>query len=141
MILVFAVMFFGKSTAQMAMSGAIFSENPARFNGRIVTVKNVQVVFESQNSMPGAVAPANSNQNTTNSANGVLQRCNFPRGFKAMDILFLENPDFKGCFFMPESMYQQLKKEVGGSRKVDIQLTFRGDNRTGYNVTSYRLGK
>jgi len=36
-------------------------------------------------------------------------------------------------------MKQQLDREMG-HENAPAQLTFRGDSRTGYNVTFYRLG-
>ena len=41
---------------------------------------------------------------------------------------------------MSDMMKTQLDRELGG-QQVDAQITFRGDYRTGYNVTFYRLGR
>lgn len=136
----------GSSRGQMAIAGGIFAENPTRFNGRMITVKNIRLNMNTSGTISGAVPPASvPGGNVNNGPSGVsgsaLQRCNPPRGFKQLDVEFSEKPEFESCFFMAESMYNQLKKETLGQNKVDVQLTFRGDNRTGYNVMSYKLGK
>jgi len=41
---------------------------------------------------------------------------------------------------MAANMKAQMDRELGG-QNVDAQITFRGDYRTGYNVTFYRLGQ
>lgn len=138
--------FIGSSRGQMAIAGGIFAENPTRFNGRMITVKNIRLNLNAQNSISGAVPPVNQpggnvNNGSIGGASSTMQRCNPPRGFKILDVEFIEKPEFESCFFIAESMYNQIKKETLGQGKVDVQLTFRGDNRTGYNVMSYRLGK
>jgi len=139
----------GSSVAQMAIPGVVFADNAARFNGRKVTLKNVQVDMTSQMSIStGAIAPAPLNGPTTALTPGTIgpvgptsvqSPCRPPRGFSKVDIKFLEKPEFKTCFFMSDVMYNNLKREAGG-QSVDAQITFRGDSRTGYNVTFYRLG-
>ena len=44
--LLFAVAFavVGSAMAQMAIPGEVFAGNPARFNGRKVTIKNIEIV-------------------------------------------------------------------------------------------------
>lgn len=145
-VILITIGLIGGSRGQMAIAGGIFAENPTRFNGRMIAVKNIRLNISTTGSISGAVPPASvPGGNVNNGPNGVagnaLQRCNPPRGFKQLDVEFTEKPEFESCFFMAESMYNQLKKETMGQGKVDVQLTFRGDNRTGYNVMSYRLGK
>ncbi len=145
-VMLITIGFIGSSKGQMAISGGIFAENPTRFNGRMITVKNIRLNLNSHNSVPGTVPPVNppgGNANNTpiGGVGSNIQRCNPPRGFKMLDVEFIEKPEFESCFFIAESMYNQLKKETLGQGKVDVQLTFRGDNRTGYNVMSYRLGR
>ena len=59
---------------------------------------------------------------------------------KEVDVDFISAPEYKGCFFMSDAMFTQLMREAGG-QSVDAQITFRGDSRTGYSVSFYRLGK
>lgn len=134
------------SLAQIAIPGVVFADAPARFNGRKVTIKNVQVGPNTQSVMSSAVAPMSLSGpiQATPGAIGPAQQtstpCRPPRGFAKLDVKFLEKPEFEGCFFMAQSMYNQLQREIGG-QMVDAQITFRGDYRTGYNVSFYRLGK
>jgi len=145
-----AIGMIGSSVAQMAIPGVVFADNAARFNGRKVTLKNVQFDMTSQMSVAtGAVAPAPLNGPATALTPGTIgpvgpvavqAPCRPPRGFSQVDIKFLEKPEFKACFFMADVMLNVLKRDAGG-QSVDAQITFRGDARTGYNVSFYKLGK
>jgi hypothetical protein len=137
----------GSSVAQMAIPGEIFADAPARFNGRKVTLKNIQLV----GTMPGTnqaaivgspVGPLNAGPGAVGpvTPTTVHSPCRPPRGFSKVDVFFTGKPEFKTCFFMSDMMKTQLDRELGG-QQVDAQITFRGDYRTGYNVTFYRLGR
>ena len=135
----------GSSVAQLAIPGEIFADNPSRFNGRKVTIKNIQldgtatmggsVGIIAPSPVGGMVAPGP--VGSPSSPN--VHPCRPPRGFSQMEILFKGKPEFKACFFMADNMKKQMDRELGG-QLVDAQITFRGDYRTGYNVTFYRLG-
>ena len=60
--LLFAVGFvvIGSSMAQMIIPGEIFAANPARFNGRPTTIKNIEIVQESATGGPSIGGPAGS---------------------------------------------------------------------------------
>ena len=133
----------GSTFAQMAIPGEVFASNPNRFNGRKVTIKNIVIKSESVginnstitgpvnlNLAPGAIG--------TPSAPKVTP-CRTPRGFSKLDIFFKAAPEYNACFFMADNMREQLYREVG-MEDVDAQITFRGDSRTGYMVSFYRLG-
>jgi len=47
----------GSSVAQLAIPGEIFAQNPSRFNGRKVTMKNIELV-STQNLNGSMVSPA-----------------------------------------------------------------------------------
>lgn len=133
----------GATFAQMAIPGGIFADNPARFNGRKVTIKNIAI--KSEDSHPTTISVLSGPSNIAANGNvGASQPrvapCRPPRGFEKVGVFFIEKPEFEGCFFMAKSMYDQLQRELGG-HNVDAQITFRGDYRTGYNVTFYRLGQ
>jgi len=137
----------GSSMAQMSIPGEVFAQNPARFNGRKVTIKNIELVSSTLNGGPNMVSPSP----ITGTISGPLTvgqvgptspsvtPCNPPRGFSKISVFFKGEPEFKGCFFMVDTMKSQLEREMGG-QNIDAQITFRGDYRTGYNVTFYRLG-
>ena len=144
-----AIGMIGSSVAQMAIPGAAFADNPSRFNGRKVTVKDVTVnPSNSVLTLSPAVAPAPLTgpvQMPTvapgpTGTNTTVTRCNPPRGFSELNVNFKDAPEYKGCFFMADAMFNQLKRSTGG-QSVDAQITFRGDARLGYNVSFYKLGK
>ncbi len=143
LILVLTLGIVCDSFSQMAISGGIFAENPARYNGRMVTIKNVRLNLSAQNRSVGvsSVGPAGSGliPQGSSAVAATTPSCLPPKGFNQVDIVFIEKPDYRGCFFMSEALYNQCKKEVKGKTSVDVQITFRGDNRTGFNIESYRL--
>ena len=136
----------GSSIAQMAIPGGIFADNPNRFNGRKVTIKNVQIdMNDLMGSNQATISPSNGPVSLSSVAPGpngqtATMNCRPPRGFEKVSVFFMEKPDYKTCFFMAKPMFEQLKRETGG-QTVDVHLTFRGESRTGYNVTFYRIGK
>ena len=143
-----AIGMIGSSVAQFAIPGAAFADNPSRFNGRKVTLKEIKVNFSDQITTSAvAVAPAPLTgpvqmPQVAPAANGAgtSTPCNPPRGFSRVNIDFNDAPEYKGCFFMADAMHKELERQVGG-QSVDAQITFRGDARTGYNVSFFKLGK
>lgn len=145
---VVALGFVATSMAQMAIPGKVFADNATRFNGRKVTLREVKLNM--------SVSKTTSNVNVIKpmSLNGAIMAkpitapgsrqpiitCRPPRGFKEVDVDFISAPEYKACFFMSDAMFTQLMREANG-QSVDAQITFRGDSRTGYNVSFYRLGK
>jgi hypothetical protein len=146
-LVVLAVAVVGSAVAQMAIPGEVFGDNPARFNGRKVTIKNIQLVGSALSSN-GSIAPAplntvsgpiNVGQVGPVAPTATQTPCRPPRGFEKVEVFFKAKPEYKACFFMAANMKAQMDRELGG-QNVDAQITFRGDYRTGYNVTFYRLG-
>ncbi len=143
--LLFAVAFavVGSAMAQMAIPGEVFAQNPSRFNGRKVTIKNIEIVKTSATGGPAIGGPAGSlNQGApgpAGSPSAPAAPCRPPRGFSEIGLNFIGAPEYKGCFFMADNMKTQLDRECGHD-KTPAQITFRGDSRTGYNVSFYRLG-
>ena len=149
LIALFTLSFIGSSVAQMAIPGAVFASKPASFNGRQVTIKNIQLDFSSQkvHGFIGPVAPVGGPGTVSVGPGPVgsptapnVTPCNPPRGFQKLEVEFLEKPEAKACFFMSDAMYNELQRQ-SGNQKIDAQITFRGDYRTGYNVTFYRIGR
>jgi hypothetical protein len=137
----------GSSVAQMAIPGEIFADNPSRFNGRKVTIKNIQLDgTQTMGGSKGVIAPAPLGGSVSAAPGPIgtpsapnVHPCRAPRGFSEIQVVFKGKPEFKGCFFMADNMRTQLFRELGG-QLIDAQITFRGDSRTGYAVTFYRLG-
>ena len=142
---VLAVAVVGSAVAQMAIPGALFADNPSRFNGRKVTLKEIQIVPTALPGTSGAIGPAGGSVTAAPGPIGSptapnVHPCRPPRGFSQVEISFIGKPEYKACFFMADNMKAQLDREMGG-QTVDAQITFRGDSRTGYAVTFYRLGR
>jgi hypothetical protein len=131
------------SLAQMAVSGEIFASNPARFNGRQTTIKNVQIVKNIGTNGPSIGGPSGSFQvgapGPIGSPTQPTTPCRPPRGYSEINVSFNGAPEYKGCFFMVDAMKAELDRQCGHT-ETPAQLTFRGDSRTGYHVTFYRLG-
>jgi hypothetical protein len=144
--LLFAVAFaiIGSAMAQMAIPGEVFASNPARYNSRKVTLKNLEIV--KTDGTTGATiggAAGTLSQGAPGAAGTpsapVTTPCRPPRGFSEVSVFFKGEPNYKGCFFMADNMKQQLDRECGHDR-TPAEITFRGDSRAGYLITFYRLG-
>ncbi len=139
-----AVAMISSAFSQMVIPGETFAKNPTAFNGRKVSVKNITIT--ATNATPtGVVAPvqaASANAGTlapgANGNNTQVVRCNPPRGFKQLDVTFLAAPDYEGCFFTTDKMYSSLAAASNGT-PLNMEITFQGEARTGYNVSFYRL--
>ena len=145
MLSLLAIGMMGSSIAQMAIPAGIFADNPTRFNGRKVTLKNVQIDFNDLAAQNGVIAPGPANLNAAPGPVGTptapkVAPCRAPRGFTQVKVFFLEKPEYNACFFMANSMYEQLKRETGGVT-TDARITLRGDSRIGYHISFYRLGQ
>lgn len=141
LLVVLTIGMIGSTFAQMAIPGEVFASNPQRFNGRKVTIKNIvlrdSVVISSTNIVQPLNGPVSIGNAPTNSQRQLP--CRPPRGFSEIDVFFKAKPEYIGCFFMADNMKAQLDRELGGE-SVEAQITFRGDYRTGYMVSFYRLG-
>lgn len=141
---VLAVAVVGSAVAQMAIPGEIFANNPSRFNGRRVTLKNIEIVkADPHTGGPAIGGPAGSFQSAPGAVGTpsapTVQPCRPPRGFSEVSIFFTGEPAYKACFFMADNMKQQLDRELGDT-KTPAMINFRGDSRMGYHITFYRLG-
>ena len=97
-----AIGMMGSSVAQMAIPGGIFADNPTRFNGRKVTVKNVQIDFNDLAVSNGVIAPNPVNLNVAPGPIGTptspkVTPCRAPRGFTKVKVFFLEKPEYNAC--------------------------------------------
>ena len=141
---VVAIAVVGSAVAQMAIPGEIFAGNPARFNGRKVTLKNIELVKADLDQggpaiggPAGAVHGAPGAVGTPNAP--VVAPCRPPRGFTKVEVFFKGAPEYKACFFMASNMKEQMDREIG-HENTPAQITLRGDARMGYMISFYRLG-
>jgi len=141
---VVAIAVVGSAVAQMAIPGEIFAGNPARFNGRKVTLNNIELVkADLDHGGPAIGGPAGAVHGAPGAVGTpsapATHPCRPPRGFSKVEVFFKGMPEYKGCFFMAENMYNQLMRECA-HENTPAQITFRGDSRIGYMVSFYRLG-
>ena len=145
---VLAVAVVGSAVAQMAIPGEIFAQNPSRFNGRRVTLKNIEIVKTNAHNGSVAVGPViGSSAAVLQNAPGAVGTpsapavapCRPPRGFSEVSIFFKGEPTYKACFFMADNMKTQLDRELADTN-TPAMINFRGDSRMGYVITFYRLG-
>jgi len=143
-LVVLAIAVVGSAVAQMAIPGEIFASNPARFNGRKVTLKNIELVKADLNhGGPAIGGPAGALHGApgavgTPSAPST-HPCRPPRGFTEVGVFFKGAPEYKACFFMASNMKEQMDREIG-HENTPAQITLRGDSRMGYMISFYRLG-
>jgi hypothetical protein len=142
--LLFALVISVASYAQMIIPGEIFSANPARYNGRKLAIKNIEIVKSHEHHGPAIGGPAGTFHQGAPGPIGspqapAAQPCRPPRGFSPVEIKFIGDPEFRACFFMADNMKTQLDREMGHESAPAI-ISFRGDSRMGYHITLYRLG-
>jgi len=139
-LLLLAVMTIGmiaSSVAQMAIPGEIFAQNPARFNGRKVTLKNVEIIKTQEAGRHTIGGPSIAAHGLP--AVSSVAPCRAPRGFATVEVNFLEETSFKACFFMAKNMRDQMYLEVG-DQPCAAQITIRGNIGVGYHISFYRIG-
>lgn len=133
-ILTMALMAVGTSFAQKknqeAIPGISLATNPTQYNNQTVTVKNVTITFDQDNSAPGA-----------NGTKSKAQKCNAPLSFKMLQLTFTEKPSFTPCFYVSEAYYNKLKDAAQGQSSIAAQVTLRGSVQTGYTVYFCKLGE
>jgi hypothetical protein len=122
LLFAFAFAVVGFAMAQMPIPGEIFAKNPERFNGRKVTLKNIEIV-----------------EGHTDHDALLTRPCRPPRGFTQVTLFFKGMPEYNGCFFMAEKMKTQMHREIG-HKSTPAQVTIRGDSRSGYMISFYQLG-
>ena len=129
----------GAATAQAPVSGSEFTTHAARYNGMTVSVSGVKLnpktIVPGGVVTPGGAVAAPGAGTSAAAAPGVI-RCNPPRGFKALDVDFTNDPNFNKCFFISEAQYNALPKGQDG---LNATITFKGDEKLGYTITLFKL--
>ena len=138
-----AIGMIGASYSQMAIPGEAFSSNPTLFNGRKVTIKNIEIVKDNVTGGPSIGGHAGTFQGAPGAIGTpsapATHPCRPPSGFSEVSVFFKGTPEYKGCFFMTDVMKAQLDRECG-HENTPAMIDFRGDSRMGYHITAYRLG-
>src|SRR6056300_1209601 len=96
-LVVLAVAVVGSAVAQMAIPGEIFASNPARFNGRKVTLKNIELVKADLNhGGPAIGGPAGALHGAPGAVGTpsapATHPCRPPRGFTEVGVFFKGAP-------------------------------------------------
>jgi hypothetical protein len=123
--------------AQLAIPGGVFDSNPARFNGRKVTLKNVEIIKTQEAGRHTIGGPSIAAHGLP--AVSSVAPCRAPRGFATVEVNFLEETSFKACFFMAKNMRDQMYLEVD-DQPCAAQITIRGNIGVGYHISFYRIG-
>lgn len=116
------------SNAQTAIDPMEFFNNPSKFNGRIVTMKDIIVHrgYKAGNDITPAstqITPGSGTSTPPNS-NTTAIRCNAPRGYEMLEIVF-PNGQTKGCFII----LTKIANPVPSNKDVTATITFKADNR------------
>jgi hypothetical protein len=107
----------------MTVNPVDFTSNPAKFNGKTISISDLKLDLVGVVGTTGAVSPT-----------GAI-RCNPARGFKSIEVDFSNDPNFSKCFFMSENEYNKLPK----GHVLTAQLTFKGTTKLGYTITMFKL--
>lgn len=104
-ILISALFILNSANAQSVelVDANTYCNNPTKFNGKTITIKNV--IVKSNNNMK----PANAN-------------CKPPQGYKFLTIEF-PNPTYSGCFVISQS----LSTNIISGRDTRVTITFKSD--------------
>ncbi len=116
------------SSAQMAevVDANAYCNNPKKYNGRTITIKNVILKSSNQNTPPTAMSPAGMNKPNN--------PCTPPKGYKYLNIEF-PNPTYDGCFVMPMNMTTTL---VSG-RDLRVTITFKADSNLYNTIANFQV--
>jgi len=112
------------SAAQMTeiVDANTYCNNPKKYNGRTITIKNVILKSSNNITPPTSMAPVGMAKPNS--------PCTPPKGYKYLNIEF-PNPTYDGCFVMPLNMTASI---VSG-RDIRVTITFKADSNL-YNTIS-----
>jgi len=112
------------SSAQMieVVDANAYCNNPKKYNGRMITVKNVIVKSSNNTFMTSPSLPSGAPKPTGT--------CTPPKGFKYLNIEF-PNPTYDGCFVIA----QNLTGNFITGRDQRVTITFKADSNL-YNTIS-----
>ena len=108
--------------AQIISDPNEFYDNPAKFNGRTIILKDIKVRKRTNTNLsigsgvqvnPGSGNPSNTTSNSV--------RCNAPRNYEILEVIF-PNGKSKGCFV--------LLSTIPSDKDVTATITFKADSRT-----------
>ncbi len=153
-LLVCSFAFFSVSNAQMVVDATDFYNNPAKYNGRTIVLKDIIVhkagpvgtaITPAGVGAPGSpVAPAGTTGGvaTPSSVTGgtpgapvaPATRCNPPRNFEVLEVVF-PHGQTKGCFVILSKM----ANPIPSGKDVLATITFKADTRLLNKVTMIKF--
>lgn len=149
-LLVSSFAFFCVANAQMVVDATDFYNNPSKYNGRTIVLKDVIVhkaapagttITPAGTGAPGSpVAPGGSAggvvtpSSVAGGAPGAATRCNPPRNFEVLEVVF-PNGQTKGCFVILSKM----ANPIPSNKDVVATITFKADTRLLNKVTMIKF--
>ena len=136
-LVLFAVVAFASSAAfsQMAVSGGDFANHPERYDNKPVTLKQVTVGEAQQGPGGHHAAPHGAPGMNDHGA-----PCKPLTGTKQIPVNFTQNPGYKGCFYAKDPMATQILNQARGPQPVEMVLSIKGNQKTGYLITAHKIG-
>jgi hypothetical protein len=148
-LLICSFAFFKMSNAQMVVDATDFYNNPSKYNGRTIVLKDI-IVHKA--TAPGTtITPAGVGSPGTPVSTGVTTpssvtggapttpaapatRCNPPRNFEVLEVVF-PNGQTKGCFVILSKM----ANPIPSGKDVVATITFKADTRLLNKVTMIKF--
>ena len=151
--------FLSAANAQMVVDANDFFNNPSKYNGRTIVIKDITVrkaaplgasITPSGTTAPGSpVGPAGSPTGGLITPSGVTggstpgsstpsapaaMRCNPPRNFEQLEVIF-PNAQSKGCFVILSKM----ASPIPNNKDVIATITFKADTRLLNKITMIKF--
>ena len=126
LFLLSVIAFSQYATAQNVVDANDFYENPTKYNGRTIILKDILVRkggVKNANISSGSPISQGSG-NAPNSA-GNSTRCIAPRNYEMLDIIF-PNGKSKGCFII----LNKVANPIPSDKNVTATISFKADSRT-----------
>lgn len=152
--LVLSFTFLSVANAQMVVDATDFYNNPSKYNGRTIVLKDV--IVHKSGSMGTSITPAGvgtpgSPISPSGATSGVVTpssvaggtptapvapatRCNPPRNFEVLEVVF-PNGQTKGCFVILSKM----ANPIPSNKDVTATITFKADTRLLNKVTMIKF--
>jgi hypothetical protein len=113
------------SQAQTIVDATNFYDNPTKFNGRVITLKDITVrKSTAKDASIGAGVQVSTGAGNSSTESGAI-RCIAPRGYEILDITF-PNGKSKGCFVI----LNKVANPIPSGKNVTATITFKADSRS-----------
>ena len=114
------------ATAQNVVDANDFYDNPTKYNGRTIILKDIIVRKGGVKSADiGSGVQVNPGAGSAPSSSTTAVRCTAPRNYEIFDVVF-PNGKSKGCFII----LNKVANPVPSGKDVTATITFKADSRT-----------